>query len=167
MVRRRSRSDGSGLPDILLGPGDSFCIDYADPKRLLAGSNMPYGLKTILGDYTAEKPDSDWDSELDSDAESVTVDDSDSDSDRRHTGRKSSTDVKAGEDTVVVHRNPEATDRASRRYDDYLRGQPPRVACLAFGSRIGDYAVIVRDKGQHYLGSSFKPLLLTIANRVP
>lgn len=155
---RSSSSDNSGLPGILLGPGDSFCIDYTDPKRLLAGSNLPSGLKNVLNFYTADKADSDWDSDLDADAASVSDDDSDSDSDtRRRTRRRSGSDVKAAEDTVVVRRDPDVPERISKRRDDYyLKGQPPQIACLALGSRIGDYAVIVRDKGQYYQGSSLK-----------
>lgn len=170
MGRSRSSFDTSGPPDILLGPGNSFCIDYADPKRLLAGCNIPPGLRSTLESYTTDTSDSEWDSDLDAGASSASgYDDSDSDRDtRRRSRRRSSSDVKAADDTIIVRRDPQARavddaivvrggreerERVSKRYDSYLRRQPPRVTSLAFGSRVGDYAVIVSDKGQSYLGS--------------
>jgi hypothetical protein len=156
MAPRRQTTNYPTLPKLCLGPGDSFVADYEDPRRLL-GSNLPSGLKKIIADRLIDKTDSDSESELDvgdtsnnSGNESGSGSDTDtSERSRRRTRERSNS--RAREEVIV---------REDKRYygDDLYSGrkrrikEPFRISCLAFGSRVGDFAMISCKNGEYYLG---------------
>jgi hypothetical protein len=159
---RRDYLSGPKLPSILLGPGGTFCIDYNNPQKLLAGPNLPPGLKASIAYFVNDsKTPSDWDADLYADADLSPDNDSSKDDDsgsrsrsRRRRGTDSDADARAGESPVIVRRD------ARDYHDDYpVRGRdrrderPTEVTNLAFGSRLGDYVAIVRLRGHCYLGT--------------
>jgi hypothetical protein len=83
-----SISTPSNLLTVALGPGDCVCTDFADPRRL-SGSNLPAGLKKLVADWLAERPDDFLDLDDDSDA-APTPPERTSDSESHPTSRRRS-----------------------------------------------------------------------------
>lgn len=145
------------LPKLCLGPGDSFCADYEDPRRLL-GSNLPSGLKKIIADRLADKTDSDWESELDVSDENGSGSDTDSYAGARQRPREPRRSRSRGSalEDLIIRRDPREDD--SYGVDRRRRVKEPfRIATLAFGSRYGDFAMISSENGEYFLGNFFFP----------
>jgi hypothetical protein len=156
MAPSRYPDDVPILPKLCLGPGDSFCADYEDPHRLL-GSNLPSGLKKIIADRLADKTDSDWESELDvSDESSHSGGESGSDTNSSVRSRRRVRDPPPRKPRGEIVRVRDSEDEVDYRYEGRRRRrrikEPFRISCLAFGSRIGDYAMISSENGEYFLG---------------
>jgi hypothetical protein len=177
-LNEHNSSNMSDRFDIAFGPGGCVCTDFADPRRL-SSINLPPGLEKILKEWSAEKPDPYSDSESESESDTASPrralsrsvsSSSESESEKRtrrlsvritnverETKEVETTQTTNGQREDNQKKESEASRSRKRSRRVSRDGGYPKISCLAFGSRLGEYAMVYYDEGRWYLGTFLNP----------